>query len=331
MTSIFRHVGLSLALAGGLALGASTLTARAEEVTIRYLASQGGISPHELADYLGYYKDAGIKLDRVGYAKGGPESLFALASGSVELGGAATPAVLNAIASGNDFVAAYPSNGVNATVKSTFYVLDDSPIHDIKDLPGKTIAINTLGAHLDYTVREAFHQAGLPETSANLVTVPGPQLEQTLRSKQVDVAAIGYWQQTFGGALLKTGGVRPIFTDQEVLGDIAGGYVVLRRDFIAAHSDTAAAFVAGAAKASDWADAHPDEARATLADILKSRGENPDIAQYWQGFGLRAGAATEPHDLTFWIDTLERGGKIPKGKLKVEDILFNPKVKTAAK
>src|SRR5690606_32790264 len=115
------------------------------------------------------------------------------------------------------FVAAYPSNGINDQVQSIFYVLEDSPIQSVKDIVGKTIAVNTLGAHLDYTVREALHAEGLPDNSAKLVVVPGPQLEQVLRAGQVDVSAFGYWQTTFEGAARKTGGLRPIFDDTDVL------------------------------------------------------------------------------------------------------------------
>ena len=53
-----------------------------------------------------------------------------LASGSLDVGSAATAAVINAIASGNDFVAVYPSNGINDEVQSIFYVLEDSPIQN---------------------------------------------------------------------------------------------------------------------------------------------------------------------------------------------------------
>ena len=79
--------------------------------------------------------------------------------------------------------------------------------------------------------------------------VPGPQLEQTLRSKQVDIAAVGYWQATFNGALLSHGGVRAVFDDTDVLGEIAGGFVVLRRDFVDAHPEAARNFVEQSARA----------------------------------------------------------------------------------
>jgi ABC-type nitrate/sulfonate/bicarbonate transport system substrate-binding protein len=239
---------------------------------------------------------------------------FALAAGSVDLGSAATSAVVNSIAGGNDFVAAYPSNGINDQVQSVFYVLEDSPIKGIKDIVGKSIAVNTLGAHLDYTVREALHQNGLPEDAVKLVVVPGPQLS-TLRSGQVDIAGLGYWQSTFEGLLKEHGGVRGIFDDTDILGEIAGGSV-LRRDFIEAHPQAAKDFVKQAQRAAEWSRENPEEARKAIASILEKRGENAELAKYWTGFGLRAGAEATDRDLGFWIDVLEREGKVPKGKFK---------------
>jgi ABC-type nitrate/sulfonate/bicarbonate transport system substrate-binding protein len=322
-----RTFGRAAAFAAGLFAAIPTsiaFAAEPEPIAIRFLASQGGLSAHEFADALGYFKDTGITLKNVGYAQGGPASLFALASGDVEVGGAATAAVLNSIAGGNDFVAAYASNGINKTTESIFYTLEGSPIKSIKDLAGKTIAVNTLGAHLDYTVREALHSVGLPENAAKLVVVPGPQLEQVLRSKQVDIAAFGYWQKTFEGAALKNGAFQKIFGDTDVLGEIAGGFAVLRRDWIQEHPQAAKTFVEKSEAALEYARLHPEETKAVIAKVLASRNENPDIAQFFTGYGVREGGTAVNRDLQFWIDILARGGVLKPGQLKAEDILYNP-------
>lgn len=317
------NVSRALIAGATLLMAASSFTASAEDkVTLRYMPSHGGISAHELAAALGYFDNTGITMKNVGYASGGPESLFALASGSIEVGSAATPAVINAIASGNKFVAAYPTNGIDDETKSIFYVREDSPIKSVKDLAGKSIAINTLGAHLDYTLREALHQANLPERAARPVVVPGPQLEQTLRSGQVDVAAFGYWQTTFEGAARSKGGLRPVFNDTEVLGPIAGGFTVLSADFVKQHPQAARDFVIQSARALDFSREHPEKTREILAEQLKARGENPELAQYFTGYGVRQGGRAEDHDIQFWIDILERGGVINKGQLKTSDILL---------
>ncbi len=315
-----------IALFAAFAFASLSLTSLAQaqdNVTLRYLASYGGISAHELADALGYFKGTGVSLENKGYASGGPESLFALASGSVDIGSAATPAVLNSIASGNKFVAAYPTNGIDNTTKSIFYVREDSPIKTVKDLAGKSVAINTLGAHLDYTLREALRQAGLPQNAAKPVAVPGPQLEQVLRSGQVDVAAFGYWQTTFEGVARSHGGLRPVFNDTAVLGEIAGGFTVLREDFVQEHPEAAKAFVQQSARALDYAREHPQEVRTIMAKILKERGENPDVAQYFTGYGVRPGGKAETRDVQYWIDILERDGALGKGQIQVTNVLFN--------
>ena len=77
------------------------------------------------------------------------------------------------------------------------------------------------------------------------------------------------------------------------------------------------------AKTIDWATEHPDEARQLVAETLKARGENPELAQYWPGFGLREHALYTDHDAQFWIDVLVRGGKLKLGQLVPEDVETN--------
>lgn len=317
MTFSFRSFALATTVLVSLSGAAA-----AEDVTIRYLGSAGGLSAHELAAELGYFDGTGITLENLGNASGGPETLIALAGGSVDLASAATAAVLNSIAAGNDFVAAYPSNGITKEAQSIFYVLEGSPIKEIKDIVGKTIAVNTLGAHLEYAVREALHQQGLPPDAANLIVVPGPQLEQVLRSGQVDISAFGYWQTTFEGAARQNGGITPVFGDTEVLGEIAGGFVVLRRDWIDAHPDAARIFVEQSARALDYAREFPEETKVVLANALNERGENGDLAQYFKGYGVREGGLAVERDIQFWIDVLEREGKVAAGTLSPSEILY---------
>lgn len=294
-----------------------------DKVVFRSLSSHGSVSAHELAQELGYFDKTNVEIKNVGYAGGGPESLFALASGSVDIGGAATPAVINAVASGNAFLVAYPENGINKQTQSLFTVLEGSPIRSIKDIAGKTIAVNTLGAHLDYTVREALRSVGLPPDAANLVVVPGPQLEQVLRSGQVDIAAFGYWQTTFEGAARSHGGLRSVFGDTDVLGNIAGGFTVLREDFVQRHPQAAKQFTLQSAKALDFARENPEETKNAIARILKKRGENPDIAQYFAGYGVRAGGLPDKQDLQFWIDVLTREGRVKPESIDAQSLILS--------
>lgn len=292
-------------------------------VTIRYLSGRGEISAPEIAQAKGWLQAQGVTLESKGYSQGGPESLFAMASGSIDLAGAATSAIINAIANGSDIVSVMASEGVDETVNSRFYVLEDSPIHRPSDLVSKTIAVNTRGAHLDYVVREYLRRNNIPYNAVRLVTVPGPQLAQTLRSGQVDVAAVGAWQSVFAGQLEEQGGVRSLFDDHQLLGDITLSPRAMERSFIKAHPEAVRTLVTQSGRAVDWARDHPEQARALISRLLSERNENPQLAYYWKGFGAREHGLLTDHDVQYWLDTLERDGGLPKGQLAVSDVATN--------
>ena len=323
-TPIRRRQLLAGLVALPLAARLQTRNAWAEDVSvIRYLTSRGNVTSYEVAAALGWLKDKNLRLDAVGFTQGGPESLVALASGSVDIAGAATPAIINAVAGGAKILGVMPGDGVSEHAYSKFYVLDGSSIRAPGDLKDKSIAVNTLGAHLDYVTREYLRRHHLPEDAANLITVPGPQLEQVLRHKQADVVAVGEWQSIFAGKVEEGGGVRVLFTDYEVLGPIVLGMTAMKREFIAAHPQEVQDFVTTCARAADWTEEHPDDAKKLVAQILKERGENPDLARYWPGYGLRAHALYIENDTKFWLDVLTRTGKLKPGQFAPEDIATN--------
>jgi ABC-type nitrate/sulfonate/bicarbonate transport system substrate-binding protein len=265
----------------------------------------------------------GIKIESEGYSQGGPESLVAMAAGSVDIAGAATPAIINAIASGAKIVGVMPNGGISKDVNSKFFVLANSDIKAPQDLKDKSIAVNTLSAHLDYVVREYLRKHGLNEDDANLIAVPGPQLEQVLRHKQIDMAAVGAWQSVFAGKIELEGGVRVLFTDYDVLGTISLGSDTMEKAFVDVHSQAIKDFVTISARAADWTAEHPDEAKALIAKIMAERGNNPELAQYWPGFGLREHALYMDSDAQFWIDLLVRGGRLRLGQIVPGDIETN--------
>jgi ABC-type nitrate/sulfonate/bicarbonate transport system substrate-binding protein len=108
-----------------------------------------------------------------------------------------------------------------------------------------------------------------------------------------------------------------------VLGPIVLGTVAMEKAFIAAHPQAVTDFVTTSAKAVDWTLDHPQEAKKLVATILQQRGENPALAQYWRGYGVREHALYTDHDAQFWIDVLVRGGKLKPGQLTPEDVETN--------
>jgi len=302
---------------------AARADADANSVVIRYLNDRGYVPPYEIADTLGYFRGKGIRLESEGDSPGGPESLAALVSGSIDVAGAATPAMINAIAGGAKILCIMPRAGVSKDANSKFFVLESSPIRTAMDLKGKSIAVNTLGAHLDYTVREYLKNHDLNKDDVKLVKVSGLRLDETLRDRQADVVAVGAWQSPVAAKIAAEGGARVLFTDHDVLGDIVLGNVVMNKAFIDQHPQAVEEFVTAAAKASDWAAEHPDQARKLFAQILKDRGDDPAAAGYWLGYGLRRHALYKDHDIEFWLDVLVREGRLKAGQLTFDDIATN--------
>lgn len=294
-----------------------------EVTVIRFLSSRGNVATYEIADALGWLREKHIRIESEGFSQGGPESLVALASGSVDIAGAATPAIINAVSGGAKILGVMPDGGINKDVTSKFFVLAASDIRTPGDLKGKSIAVNTLGAHLDYTMREYLRNHSLSTDDVSLIAIPGPQLDLVLRHKQADVVAVGAWQSVFAGEIEAEGGVRVLLTDHAVLGDIVLGTDAMKKSFIAQHSQAVTDFVTASAKAADWAADHPDEAKKLFADILQKRGDNPDLAKYWPGYGLRRHALYVDHDAQFWIDVLVREGRLTAGQFSPSDIDTN--------
>jgi ABC-type nitrate/sulfonate/bicarbonate transport system substrate-binding protein len=321
-----RKASLIAALAASGALAAIVAAGpghAADVVTIRNFSNRGAVTGYELADTLGWLKDKGIKLESEGFSESGPENVVALSANAIDVAGVATAPLINAIKAGAKIVGVIPDVGVSKTLTSKFYVLADSPIKTPQDLKDKSVAVNTLGAHLDYTTREYLKDHDLPADYVKLITVPGPQLDQILRHKQADVVAVGGWQAIFAGRIEAEGGVRVLFTDYDVLGDITLGNDAMKRAFIAAHPQAIKDFVTQSARAVDWSAAHPTEAKKLFAEILQKRGDNPGLAQYWPGYGLREHALYTDHDAQFWIDVLVRSGKLKPGQLTAEDVVTN--------
>jgi ABC-type nitrate/sulfonate/bicarbonate transport system substrate-binding protein len=159
-----------------------------ETPELRYQGNNGTVSPAELAEDLGYL--APIRLNFVGSTISGPQSVQAVVTDDTDFGGAFNGAVIKLLAAKAPIVAVVGYYGVDDQRWSGFYVLNDSPIASARDLLGKKISMNTLGAHSELMVKEYLFRAGLTRDDARqamLVVIPPVNGEQVLRQRQVDV------------------------------------------------------------------------------------------------------------------------------------------------
>ena len=298
-------------------------------VEVRYLATAGSIRLFEIAKELGYNKEF-INITYIGTSTGGPESIQTIASGSADIASSALVAIINARDGGYKIKAIIGSGGSTPNIDgerptpTSWIVLKNSSIKSAKDLAGKRIAVNTLGAASDFATRTYLANNGMSRDQVELVVIPNNLLEQTLKQGQVDVIAGG---GTTAEKMIAKGDVRVLVTEYDFLPDQTNTMIFTSDRFLNENPEAAKKLVEALAKTADWVRNNPKESKVIAAKILKDRGENPDNVQYWKGFGLREHALIADSDIQYWIDYLVQDGRLKEGQFKPSNIYtneFNP-------
>jgi ABC-type nitrate/sulfonate/bicarbonate transport system substrate-binding protein len=279
----------------------------------------------DLANELGYYRDAGIVIEYTGTSTGGPQNIMTVASGSNDVGGSAFSAIVNAVAKGTKIKVIAPAIGTSVSSPDyKWLVLNSSPIKKASDLKGKTIAVNTLGAQADFVTRAYLYQNNLSPSDVQLVVLPYENMEQALKSGQIDVIAPNgnFWKKAE-----TDGGVRALFTDAEITGDQVKTGTFMSTDFIEKHPDIARKFVNATVKAIEWDKQNRNQSRVLLGKFLKENNGNPQLATYFTGWSIRTPPVIWDSDVQFWIDIMVKEGTLKPGQLKPSDVYtneFNP-------
>ena len=332
-----RALGLLAALAatalGGSACGAaadaSPAPAAKQVKVLRYQGAANTVTLPELAADLGYLGD--VKLKWVGNTISGPQDIQSAATGQTDFGGAFDGAIVKLQSAGAPITSVVSYYGADAKTFQGYFVLDGSPIRSARDLIGKKVGVNTLGAHLEAVLDNYLKAAGLSDkevSSVQLVVVPPLNAELALRKKQIDVAVLsGVLQDT----ALAHGGLRLLFSDYQALGAFNGGSYVFTKRFIGNNPDTVRTFVAGVAKAIEWTKTTPrTQVIAELTKIINGRGRDESSAnlKYWKSYGIAAkGGVIIGADFTRWFEWLKTRGEVDTGKLDVKTLYtnrFNP-------
>ncbi|MFD9219075.1 ABC transporter substrate-binding protein [Streptomyces sp. NPDC060064] len=322
----------ALAAAGcGTAVGSGTRNT----TTLRYQGSVGQVSPPELAASLGYLED--LKLEWVGNTISGPQDIQSAASGQTDFGGAFNGAVVKLAARKAPIKAVVSYYGSDKYAYSGFYVTEKSAIRTARDLIGKKVGMNTLGAHHEAMLDIYLKKNGLSRAEAEQVeriVIPPVNTEQSLRQRQIDVAVLG---GILRDKALENGGVRKLFSDYDLRGAFSAGTYVLTERFIKQNPETARTFVTGVGKALDWArTTQRDEVVARMTEIVAKRKRNESTAalKYWRSYGVSApGGRIEEKELSVWADWLTERGDLKSGRVSVSDLYtneFNNRAKKAS-
>jgi ABC-type nitrate/sulfonate/bicarbonate transport system substrate-binding protein len=304
----------------------------AEQTKIRYQSYAGSVDPLLLADALGELK--GLTLDRVGDITGGPQALQALVSNQTDIGGSAFyGAIAQLVGTGAPIKAVVPSYGSNEKSNSKVVALKDSGIKTVRDLIGKKVAVNTLGANNEAVLDTWFDQEGLTDEEQDQITlVPLPPLNtpEALGKGQVDAAVLSFISYK---ATVAQYDVVELTSDVDVVGGpYSGGALTLRNDFIEHNPDTSKQLVEGVLTAIEFIETHTTQ---ELFDVyfpyLEKEGFGDYIAPIEANFPGTLGLDPKPviadEDIQRWVDWLDSRGEFDGDTFDVSDVYtneFNP-------
>jgi ABC-type nitrate/sulfonate/bicarbonate transport system substrate-binding protein len=296
-----------------------------EKLEFRYLGAPGSVDILELAEDLGYL--APVKLKNVGMVAGGPQGIQVLLSGDTDISGSFISPVINVVASGAPVTAVLASYGYASKEDSYFayggfYVREEGSIHGPRDLIGKKIAINALGAQAEVMLREYMARGGLSKAEiaqAEFLVIPPVSMEQVLLQRQVDVAqssGVGFKQ-----------GVRKLFGTEDLYQNfIAGAYVMSNR-YLRENPNASRHVISGMGRAIEWAKTTPRaEVLARFRQIIAKRGgnESTTIIDVWTGYGVSTpGGILRDADFQIWIDWLIRDGQLKADDVDLKKLYTN--------
>ncbi|MFV0434685.1 MAG: ABC transporter substrate-binding protein [Leucobacter sp.] len=202
--------GLALAAAAALALTAcssdggsgseeTTEAASNGEVRTVKVATVGIMSDValQIADEQGYLEAEGLEVEQVTVANP-PAGVAALQGGQVEFAFSPGVVFVNARSQGVPVKIVAGASGFPEDVEpgpeldlyddTGVYVAPDSGITSLKDLEGKSIAVNARKANLEATVSKALLDEGVDPKSINWVALDFTSMGEALKNGEVDAA-----------------------------------------------------------------------------------------------------------------------------------------------
>jgi NitT/TauT family transport system substrate-binding protein len=253
----------------GAAAGAAVLWRPATAqglTTIRFATAP--VESYALAIYAaqhGFFKSNGLDV-QIQTLNGGGAVMSAIAGGAIDLACANVAAQANAHIRGLPFSMVCPGGMYSSLAPTTVLaVAKTSTARTAKDLNGKTVGLSTLKDLQQASVMKWLDANGGDSSTLRFLELPVPEMAPALTAGRIDAATI----------------LEPSFTyaknDIRVLGKcydaIATRLMICTHfggnDWLAKNPGPTHAFVHAMRQAADWANNHPRESAAILADLTK--------------------------------------------------------------
>lgn len=214
----------------------------------------------------GIFEDHGLELEIVP-AQGGAQAIPALLSGDIQFAIGQPFGPIRAdlqdlgIVIFSNYASSLPEgDDVNAVV-----ALGDSGITSPKDLAGKKVSVNSLGAAGDVTIRKAVQDDGGDPSTIQFVEVAFPDVKAQLEAGTIDA---GWVPDPFRGQILGAGGVSVVSPYQATIPGLTVLTNFTTQELIDSDPDLVERYAAAMAEALAWAADNEDAVREAIATNL---------------------------------------------------------------
>ncbi len=145
--------------------------------------------------------------------------------------------------------------------------MDNLPIHDAKDLKGKTIASTVFNGGIYFYLLEWLKKGGVdPARDLKLVEIPFPQVEDQLRAGRI---VAGPFAQPFASRAIERGGTRKLFQLSDIQSPLTDTFEACRKDVSDTKASLVKAYMDDFKAATKWAIAHPEDAKKVTSEVTK--------------------------------------------------------------
>jgi NitT/TauT family transport system substrate-binding protein len=228
----------------------------------------GDVAPLYLGIKKGFFTQEKLTI-KPQPAEGGAAIVPAVLSGSDQIGFSNATSLI--IAASKDLPVQIISQGVLAggnrsQAFDALVVPKGSPITSVKQLEGKTVAVNNLNNVGPLTINTALSKMGVDYSKLKYIEVPFPDMPAALTSKRVPAA----WMVEPFVSQAKAAGAKTLATPfEQTAPNLTIATYFASKKYIAGNQDVIERFVRAMNKSLDYAQSHPDEVRKIVPTYTK--------------------------------------------------------------
>jgi NitT/TauT family transport system substrate-binding protein len=217
----------------------------------------------------GFFDKQKLKI-KLQSSQGGATTVPALVSGKIQVAGSNVVSLLIAASKGLPVEAIAPGTSAHGAGQKDFgalMVAKGSDVRDVKDLAGKTVAVNTLNNIAEVVVKASLQKAGVDPDQVKLREIDFPEMEPALAKGDVDAA---FLIEPFVTTARKAGDRIVDYSYVTTEPNLQVGAYAVSRKFAEQNPDAVKRYRAAVGETATYLMDHQSEFRAFLAKQAKT-------------------------------------------------------------